>query len=125
MAAFIPSRRDATANEKALAKVTEDKTREAGDGFDGSWVAHPGMVATCREVFDAVLGDRPNQLDRTRDEVEVSADQLLDVRATPADVTDTGLRNNVSVGLQYLANWLAGSGAVGINNMMDDAATAE
>jgi malate synthase len=83
------------------------------------------MVQTCREVFDSVLGDRPNQRDRLREEVQVSAEQLLDVRSTPGRVTETGLRNNVSVALQYIATWLAGQGAVGINNLMEDAATAE
>ncbi|MGH3342956.1 MAG: malate synthase A [Carbonactinosporaceae bacterium] len=125
MAAFIPSRRDPEVNERALAKVRDDKEREAGDGFDGSWVAHPDLVTVCREVFDGVLGDRPNQLGRTRDEVSVSAKQLLDVAATPGQVTEEGLRNAVSVGLQYLQSWLAGSGAVGIFNLMEDAATAE
>ncbi len=125
MAAFIPSRRDAEANDTALAKVREDKTREAGDGFDGSWVAHPDLVPVCREVFDGVLGDRPNQLDKLREDVSVSAAQLLDVAGTPGEVTEAGLRNNVSVGIQYLESWLRGSGAVGINNMMEDAATAE
>jgi malate synthase len=124
MAAFIPSK-DEKVNEQAYAKVKDDKTREAGDGFDGSWVAHPGMVETCRDAFDAVLGDRPNQLDRTRDEVSVSADELLDVRSTPGDVTEAGLRSNVTVGIQYIETWLRGQGAVGINNMMEDAATAE
>jgi malate synthase len=125
MAAFIPSRRDPEVNATALAKVREDKLREAGDGFDGSWVAHPDLVPVCREVFDAVLGDRPNQLDRTRDEVRISAAQLLDVRATPGRITETGLRNDISVGIQYLASWLRGTGAVGINNLMEEAATAE
>ena len=125
MAAFIPSRRDPQVNEVALAKVREDKTREAGDGFDGSWVAHPDLVPVCREVFDAVLGDRPNQLDRTREDVHVTAEQLLDVAATPGTVTEAGLRNNVSVGVQYLASWLRGAGAVAIFNLMEDAATAE
>ncbi len=125
MAAFIPSRRDAAVNETALAKVREDKSREAGDGFDGSWVAHPDLVPICREVFDAVFGDRPNQLERLREDVSVSAAQLLDVAATPGEVTEAGLRNNVSVGIQYLESWLRGAGAVGINNMMEDAATAE
>jgi malate synthase len=124
MAAFIPSK-DELVNEAAYAKVKDDKTREAADGFDGSWVAHPGMVATCREAYDAVLGDRPNQRDRLREEVEVSADELLDVRSTPGEVTEAGLRGNVSVGLQYIETWLRGQGAVGINNMMEDAATAE
>ncbi|MGN6242080.1 MAG: malate synthase A [Motilibacteraceae bacterium] len=125
MAAFIPSRKDPEVNEVALAKVREDKTREANDGFDGSWVAHPDLVPVCREVFDGVLGDKPNQLDRRRERVEVTAEQLLDVAATPGQVTEAGLRNNISVGVQYLASWLRGSGAVGIFNLMEDAATAE
>jgi malate synthase len=125
MAAFIPSRRDPAVNEVALAKVREDKEREAGDGFDGSWVAHPDLVPVCREVFDRVLGDKPNQLDRQRPDVSVSADGLLDVAATPGAVTEEGLRNNISVGLQYLESWLGGNGAVAINNLMEDAATAE
>src|SRR5207302_2245973 len=114
MAAFIPSRRDPQVNETALAKVREDKTREANDGFDGSWVAHPDLVPICREVFDAVLGDRPNQLDRLREDVRVTAAQLLAVRDTPGELTEAGLRNDVSVGIQYLATWLRGSGAVAI-----------
>jgi len=125
MAAFIPSRKDAAVNENAMAKVREDKTREAGDGFDGSWVAHPDLVPICREVFDGVLGDRPNQLDRKRADVSVAARQLLDVASTPGSVTEAGLRNNISVGIQYLAAWLRGNGAVGIFNLMEDAATAE
>src|SRR2546429_754295 len=125
MAAFIPSRRDAEVNATALAKVRDDKTREAGDGFDGSWVAHPDLVPVCREVFDGVLGDRPNQLDRTRDDVRVTAAELLDVKATPGETTEAGLRNDISVGVQYLASWLRGTGAVAINNLMEDAATAE
>ncbi|HEY2080323.1 MAG TPA: malate synthase A, partial [Streptosporangiaceae bacterium] len=125
MAAFIPSRRDPAVNEIALAKVRDDKTRESGDGFDGSWVAHPDLVPVCREIFDRVLGDAPNQLSRQRDDVHVTAAQLLDVKDTPGDITEAGLRNNISVGLQYLANWLAGNGAVAIFNLMEDAATAE
>ena len=125
MAAFIPSRRDPRVNEVALAKVTEDKTREASDGFDGSWVAHPDLVPVCRKVFDEVLGDRPNQLHRTRDEVRVSAAQLLAVAQTPGQRTEAGLRNAISVGVQYLDAWLRGNGAVAINNLMEDAATAE
>jgi malate synthase len=124
MAAFIPSK-DEAVNKGAFDKVRDDKTREAGDGFDGSWVAHPAMVPLCTEVFDSVLGDKPNQVDRTRDEVHVTAEQLLDVRSTPGAVTEAGLRSNISVGVQYLEAWLRGSGAVGINNMMEDAATAE
>src|SRR6266702_1218170 len=125
MAAFIPSRRDPEVNKIALAKVRDDKARESRDGFDGSWVAHPDLVPVCREVFDGVLGDAPNQLDRFRDDVEVTAAELLDVAATPGAITEAGLRNNVSVGLQYLASWLAGQGAVAIFNLMEDAATAE
>jgi malate synthase len=125
MAAFIPSRRDAEVNKVAMAKVTEDKEREASDGFDGSWVAHPDLVPICRKAFDAVLGDRPNQLDRLRDDVHVTAAELLDVAATPGSVTEAGLRANISVGIQYLASWLRGTGAVAIFNLMEDAATAE
>jgi malate synthase len=125
MAAFIPSRRDPEVNEVALAKVREDKTRESRDGFDGSWVAHPDLVPICREVFDSVLGSKPNQLDRLRDEVSVSAADLLAVSKTPGTITEAGLRNDISVGLQYLASWLAGNGAVAIFNLMEDAATAE
>jgi malate synthase len=125
MAAFIPSRRDPQVNEIALAKVREDKTREARAGYDGAWVAHPDLVPIVEEVFGAVLKDRPNQKDRQRDDVEVRREQLLDVRVPDGRVTDAGLRNNISVALQYLAAWLAGSGAVAINNLMEDAATAE
>jgi malate synthase len=125
MAAFIPSRRDAEVNAVALAKVREDKEREASQGFDGTWVAHPDLVATAQEAFDAVLGDRPNQIERQRPDVDVTAADLLNVVATPGEVTEQGLRNNVSVGIQYLAAWLRGSGAVAINNLMEDAATAE
>ena len=125
MAAFIPSRRDPQVNEVALAKVRDDKTRESRDGFDGSWVAHPDLVPICREVFDGVLGDQPNQLGKLREEVSVDPAELLAVAKTPGEITEAGLRSNVSVGLQYLANWLAGTGAVAIFNLMEDAATAE
>ncbi len=125
MAAFIPSRRDEAVNATALAKVRDDKTRESQDGFDGSWVAHPDLVPICREVFDGVLGDQPNQLDKQRPDVHVQAADLLAVSKTPGEITEAGLRNNVSVGLQYLANWLSGNGAVAIFNLMEDAATAE
>jgi malate synthase len=125
MAAFIPSRRDPAVNQVALAKVREDKEREAADGFDGSWVAHPDLVPVCMEVFDRVLGDKPNQLDRKRDDVSVDAERLLDVAATGGAVTEAGLRSNVSVALQYLESWLRGNGAAAINNLMEDAATAE
>jgi malate synthase len=125
MAAFVPSRKDAEANEIALAKVREDKERESSDGFDGSWVAHPDLVPTCTDVFDAVLGERPNQLDRQRAEVSADAGDLLDVAATLGDQTEEGLRNDVSVALQYLSSWLRGVGAAAIFNLMEDAATAE
>jgi malate synthase len=125
MAAFIPSRRDAEVNEAALANVRDDKLRESRDGFDGTWVAHPDLVPVAREVFDEVLGERPNQVDRDRSDVRVGAGELLDVRIPDAGVTMNGVRNNVSVALQYLESWLRGSGAVGINNLMEDTATAE
>ena len=125
MAAFIPSRRDPEVNAQAMAKVRDDKTRESGDGFDGSWVAHPDLVPLCKEVFDGVLGANPNQLARQREDVHVSAEDLLSVSQTPGTITEAGLRNNISVALQYLASWLGGSGAVGIFNLMEDAATAE
>lgn len=124
MAAFIPSK-DEEVNRAAFEKVRADKQREAEDGFDGSWVAHPGMVPTCLEVFDAVLGDRPNQVDRLREDVDVSAADLLSVSQTPGTVTEAGLRSNIDVAIQYLAVWLTGRGAVGIHNLMEDAATAE
>ncbi|MGW0661798.1 malate synthase A [Streptodolium elevatio] len=125
MSAVIPSRRDAAANAAALAKVRDDKDREAGDGFDGSWVAHPDLVPVCREAFDAVLGDRPAQLDRLRDEVEVTTDQLLDVASAGGGTTSVGLHNAVGVGLRYLEAWLRGHGAVGVFGLMEDVATAE
>jgi malate synthase len=125
MAAFIPSRHDPEVNRVALAKVRDDKTREAGDGFDGSWVAHPDLVPICAEVFDATLGDRPNQLDRLRDDVVPNADALQDLAGIGGARTEAGLRSNISVGLRYLAAWLDGNGAVGIDNLMEDAATAE
>ncbi|MEQ0558762.1 malate synthase A [Amycolatopsis sp. NEAU-NG30] len=124
MAAFIPSK-DPEVNKGAFEKVHADKSREAGDGFDGSWVAHPGMVELCKEEFDKVLGDKPNQLDRTRDEVSVTADQLLDVASTPGGATAAGLRAAVDVGVRYIASWLGGNGAAAIHNLMEDAATAE
>jgi malate synthase len=125
MAAFIPSRRDPEVNEIALTKVREDKKRESADGFDGTWVAHPDLVAPAMEEFDAVLGERPNQLDRQRDDVSVSAADLLNVAATPGEITEEGVRANVSVGVRYIASWLSGVGAAAIDNLMEDAATAE
>ncbi len=125
MAAFIPNRRDPEVTEQALAKVRADKQREAGDGFDGSWVAHPDLVPVCREVFDGVLGDKPNQLAKLRTDVSVTADQLLDVASTPGEATEEGLRSAVDVGVRYLVSWLNGNGAAAIHNLMEDAATAE
>src|SRR6266542_3234034 len=125
MAAFIPGRRDPEVNEVALAKVRDDKQRESGDGFDGTWVAHPDLVPVAMECFDAVLGERPNQIGRKREEVRASAADLLNVAATGGDATEEGLRNDVSVAIQYLSSWLRGTAAVGIFNLMEDAATAE
>ncbi|KRE80841.1 malate synthase A [Arthrobacter sp. Soil762] len=125
MAAVIPNRRHPEVTEAAFAKVRADKTREAKDGFDGSWVAHPDLVPTCREVFDAVLGERPNQLDKQRPEVSVTADQLIDIASADGQVTEGGLRLNLYVAVAYTAVWLSGNGAVAIHNLMEDAATAE
>jgi malate synthase len=125
MAALIPSRKDAEANERAVAAVAADKQREAGDGFDGTWVAHPDVVQTAMAEFDKVLGDRPNQVDRQRPDVDVGAGELLDVAATPGEISEAGLRNNVNVGIQYISSWLRGNGAAGIYGLMEDAATAE
>ena len=125
MAAFIPNRRDPQVTEVALARVREDKVRESEDGFDGTWVAHPDLVPVAREPFARRLGDRPHQLQRQRPEVAEDARALLDVRVAGGTVTEAGLRNNVSVALQYLAAWLSGTGAVAILNLMEDAATAE
>jgi malate synthase len=125
MAALIPSRKDPEANERAIAAVAADKEREAGDGFDGTWVAHPDVVATALEQFDRVLGDRPNQVDRQREDVDVGPAELLDVAATPGALTEAGLRNDVNVGIQYISSWLRGNGAAGIYGLMEDAATAE
>jgi malate synthase len=125
MAALIPSRKDPEANERAIEAVREDKKREAEAGFDGTWVAHPDVVDVAMEQFDAVLGDKPNQIDRKRDDVDVTADQLLDAASTPGDITEEGLRSDVNVGFQYISFWLGGRGAAGINNLMEDAATAE
>ncbi|MFD8096913.1 malate synthase [Streptomyces malaysiensis] len=125
MAGFIPSRRDPAVNEAALAKVAADKNREAGDGFDGSWVAHPDLVPVCRTAFDSVLGDRPNQKDRPVESVEITAEQLLDVAGTEGARTERGLHSAIAVGLRYIEAWLRGHGAVGIFNLMEDVATAE
>src|SRR5215212_3691640 len=125
MAALIPSRRDAEANQRAIDAVRADKRREAEAGFDGTWVAHPDVVGVALEEFDRVLGDRPNQIDRQRPDVSVAAEQLLDAASTPGEITEAGLRSDVNVGFQYISFWLGGRGAAGINNLMEDAATAE
>lgn len=124
MAAFIPSRRDPEVNEIALKKVREDKIRETGDGFDGTWVAHPDLVPVAKEVFDSVLGSKPNQVDRQRPEVQVTAAQLLALKLDEG-ITEEGVRMNINVGLRYLDSWLRGIGAAAIFNLMEDAATAE
>jgi malate synthase len=125
MAAFIPSRKDPEINDRALAKVREDKVRESGDGFDGTWVAHPDLVSTAREPFDHALGDKPDQRDRLREEVTVTADDLLRFEVPGGEITEEGLRGDVSVGVQYIASWLRGVGAAAISNLMEDAATSE
>src|SRR4029079_3490793 len=125
MAAFLPSRTDAEANERARAKVEEDTPREPGDGFDGTWVAHPDFVAPALEQFVGVLGDRRKQLDRQRDDVQVGADPLLAAASAGGQITEAGLRNDVNVGIQYISAWLRGNGAAGIYGLMEDAATAE
>jgi malate synthase len=125
MAAVIPSRKDPEASKRAIEAVRADKQREAGDGFDGTWVAHPDVVEVAMEEFDKVLGDRPNQIDRRRDDVHVTAAELLDVASTPGAKTEAGLRNDVNVGIQYISSWLRGNGAAAIYGLMEDAATAE
>jgi len=125
MAAFVPSRRRPEVNEQAIAGVRADKEREAAAGFDGTWVAHPDLVGTAMAEFDAVLGERPNQVERQREDVDVAAGDLLDVASTGGGITDGGLRNDVNVGIQYISSWLRGNGAAAINNLMEDAATAE
>jgi malate synthase len=125
MAPFIPSRKNPEMNAAALAKVRQDKEREVNDGFDGTWVAHPDLVPTAKEVFDRVLGTKPNQKERKREEVNVTAEQLADAHVPGGKITEAGIRNNISVALQYISAWLAGNGAVNIFNLMEDAATAE
>lgn len=125
MSAFIPSRRDPEINARALPQVREDKERECAQGFDGAWVAHPDLVPIVREVFDAGLGDRPNQVGHLREDVTVTANQLLDVSIEGGAITEAGLRTNVSVGILYLESWLRGTGAAALFNLMEDTATAE
>src|SRR6266480_7207244 len=125
MAAFIPNRRRPEINERAITGVRADKEREANAGFDGTWVAHPDLVETAMAEFDRVLGGRPNQVDRRRDDVNVEASDLLDAASTGREITEAGLRNDVNVGIQYISSWLRGNGAAAINNLMEDAATAE
>jgi malate synthase len=125
MAALIPSRRDEEANDKALAGVRTDKEREVSQGYDGTWVAHPDLVPVAREVFEQGLEGAPNQLQRRRDDVHVTAGELLDLAATPGHITEAGLRTDVNVGFQYVSFWLGGRGAAAINSLMEDVATAE
>jgi malate synthase len=125
MSAFIPNRRDPEVTSRALEQVSADKRREATDGFDGTWVAHPDLIPTAHAEFDAVLGGRPNQVDRLRDDVVVTRDQMLDIRSIGGTVTDAGVRDNVSIGIRYIESWLRGVGAAAIDNLMEDAATAE
>ncbi len=125
MAAFIPNRREPEITERALEKVKADKEREAAQGYDGSWVAHPDLVPTAMEVFDRYLGDKPNQKDKRREEVSISPSQLTDFTVPGGKITEDGLRLNINVGLQYTNAWLLGNGAAAINNLMEDAATAE
>ena len=124
MSALIPIKNDPAANDKALAGVRSDKARDAGDGYDGGWVAHPGLVPIAMEEFVKVLGDNANQINKQRDDVQVTAKDLLDFRPQ-APITEAGLRNNINVGIHYLGSWLAGNGCVPIHNLMEDAATAE
>jgi malate synthase len=125
MAAFIPSRRDEEINRSAMAKVTADKQREVGLGFDGTWVAHPDLVPVAKKVFDEALGAKPNQKNKLRDEAKVTAEQLIDVRIDNGAITEQGISNNIDVALQYINSWLEGVGAAAIHNLMEDAATAE
>lgn len=125
MAAFIPSRKDLEVNETAIKKVKEDKSRESNDGFDGTWIAHPDLVPVAKEIFDSVFGEKLNQKDRLRNEVNVIASDLLNFKVEDGKITESGIRNNISVALQYISAWLKGQGAVAIFNLMEDAATAE
>ncbi|MEE9929343.1 malate synthase A [Microvirgula aerodenitrificans] len=124
MAALIPIKNDPVKNEAAMAGIRADKNRDATDGYDGGWVAHPGLVPVAMAEFDAVLGDRPNQIDKQRDDINVTAAELLDFRPE-APITEAGLRMNINVGIQYIGAWISGNGCVPIHNLMEDAATAE
>jgi malate synthase len=125
MAAFIPSRKDPKINRIALAKVREDKERECADGFDGTWVAHPDLVPVAKAPFDAALAEKPHQKEKLKESTNISASQLFDFNIEGGAITEQGVRNNVSVAMMYLESWLQGIGAAGINNLMEDAATAE
>ncbi|HUP26844.1 MAG TPA: malate synthase A [Chloroflexia bacterium] len=125
MAAFIPSRKDPAVNETAMSRVSEDKEREARDGFDGTWVAHPDLVPIAADIFGRVLGEQPHQKHVMREDIHVEAGELLDLRVPDGKITEAGVRTNISVALQYLDSWLRGNGAAAINNLMEDAATAE
>jgi malate synthase len=125
MAAFIPSRKDPEINKVALAKVREDKERESQDGFDGTWVAHPDLVPTAKDEFDKILGDKLNQKNRLREDVTVTANDLLNFNIADGRITEEGLRLNINVGIQYIESWLRGTGAAAIYNLMEDTATAE
>jgi malate synthase len=125
MSAFIPVKNDEATNEKAFAAVKADKQREAANGFDGTWVAHPGLIAIAQAEFDKVLGTKPNQIDKQRADVEAKASALLSLAETPGAITIAGIRNNIDVALRYIDFWLNGTGAAAIHNLMEDAATAE
>ncbi len=125
MAAFIPNRKDPVVTERALRKVREDKEREAKDGFDGTWVAHPDLVPVAHEIFEKALEGRPNQKERLRDDVSVTAEELQNFEIKEGTVTEAGIRHNINVAIQYIASWLGGVGAAAIDNLMEDAATAE
>jgi malate synthase len=125
MAAYIPSRKDPEVNEKALSAVRADKVREVNDGFDGTWVAHPDLVPVAREIFESTLKEKPHQKDRLRQEVQVSAQDLMAFQVPGGQITEAGMRTNINVGLLYLESWLRGTGAAAIYNLMEDTATAE
>ena len=125
MSAFVPSRKDEEVNRVAMAKVKEDKVREANSGFDGTWVAHPDLVPLATAEFDSVLKNRPNQKDKQRDDVHIQGSELLDLAIAGAGISEAGVANNINVALQYIRYWLEGVGAVALHNLMEDAATAE